>query len=340
MHPCPRDSSTNLQMWQTIGHDWAVALFTRAAQTGRVAHTYLLTGPEGIGKRHLARQMAAMLHCRAPQPPCGRCAACSRVASDAHPDVSMVSPEDGHLKIAQIRAVQHDLSLSPYEGRWRVAIVTDFQTATVEAANALLKTLEEPPSRAVIILTATDASLLLPTVVSRCQVLPMRAVARDEIQRALMERWQVAEERAALVARVAGGRVGWAIRAAEDAAVLDERAKRLDLLQEILGQGRAARIMAAERLAKDDEGLEDLLRLWQTWWRDVLLVASGCEGLASNVDYGEVLAAQAAACDMRAAALAARRIDEALQQLEQNAQPRLVLEVLFLGWPTLRPARA
>jgi len=327
-------------MWQTIGHDWAISLLARAVRGGRVAHTYLFTGPEGIGKRHVAKHLAAMLHCSAPTPPCGECAACARVAADAHPDVALVTPEGGRLKIDQIRAVQHDLSLSPYEGRWRVAIITDFHTATVEAANSLLKTLEEPPARAVILLTATDASLLLPTVVSRCQVLPMRAVARPDIERALTARWAVAEERASLLARVAGGRVGWAIRAAEDPTLLDERRARLDLLQEILGQGRAARIMAAERLAQDDERLPVILRLWQTWWRDVLLIASGCEELVSNADYGEALARQAATADLPTAALAVRRIDEALQALEQNAQPRLVLEVLFLGWPAPRPVHA
>lgn len=325
------------QLWQTIGHDWAVSLLSRAVAGERVAHAYLLTGPDGIGKRHLARRLAAMLNCEAPAAaPCGLCSACRRIAQDAHPDVSLIAPEEGRTKIAQVRAVQHELSLSPYEGRWRVAILLDFDLATTEAANALLKTLEEPPSRAIIILTATDASLLLPTVVSRCQTVPMRAVAREEIAHYLQERWELDAARAELLARLSAGRIGWAISAAHDPGLLAERQSRLAHLQELLGQGRAERIMAAEGLAQDAERLPDLLRLWQTWWRDVMLIAGGSEALVSNADHRSALDEQAEVCGLERATSAVRSIDVALQQLDQNAQPRLVLEVMLLGWPTLR----
>jgi DNA polymerase-3 subunit delta' len=318
-------------MWQTVGHEWAVALLARALATGHLAQAYLLTGAPNVGKTHLALGLAAALNCTGDQPPCGACWSCQHTAQSAHPDVMVVTPDGARIKIDQVRSLQRDLSLSPYRGRWRACIITDFHLATTEAANALLKTLEEPPAHAMLILTATDASLLLPTIVSRCQALALRMVPIDQIQRTLVERWQVREDRAQLLARLSAGRVGWAIRAAQDPAILADREQHLETLLGLLRQGRAARIAAAERLAKLEE-LPDVIRLWQAWWRDVLLVRNGCEDLVANVDGLDALRQWAARGDTRDAALALREAEAALNRLEQNVNPRLAVEVMLLGW--------
>ncbi len=322
-------------MWQTIGHEWAVEFLGRAIRTQRVAHTYLFAGPANTGKTHLAKELAAALNCVGDHPPCGVCEACLKTMQGSHPDVTLVEPEGDKLKIDQIRDLQRNLSLSPYEGRWRVCLMTDFQTATVEASNALLKTLEEPPSRVVLILTAIDASLLLPTIVSRCQVLPLRAVPLWEIERALIERWNVPEEQARLLARLSAGRIGWAIRAVQDAAILSRRQQRLGELQSLFLKGRAARIMAAERLS-EREDLPETIKLWQTWWRDMILLCAGCGDLVANLDYLDVLHQQAKQSDLVAIEKSLRNAEAALYQLEQNVNPRLALEVLLLSWPLAR----
>lgn len=324
-------------MWYTVGHDWAITLLERSVRNRRVAHSYLFTGQDGLGKTHLARQLAAMLNCTADAPPCGACHACTRIARDAHPDVHLVRPVEGRIKIDQVRAVQHDLALSPYEGRWRVAILADFHTATVEAGNALLKTLEEPPSRAVVVLTAVDPGLLLPTVVSRCQVLAVRAVPRERIAEALEEHWHLEGDRARLLAALSAGRIEWAIRAAEDPDVLTRRREDLQLLLDLLHGGRAERILAAEELA-GREDLGDLLRLWQSWWRDLVLLAGGGAEYISNLDRLDVLRGQAEALGLAAAGAGARAVTEALERLDQNVNARLALEALLLGWPSMVPA--
>ena len=319
-------------MWQVIGHPWAVELLGRAISAQRIAHTYLFTGPANTGKAHLARELAAALNCTGDAPPCRVCIPCLKTMRGVHPDVTLVEPDSDKFKIDQVRELQRNLSLSPYEGRWRVCLMTDFQTATVEAANALLKTLEEPPSRVVLILTATEASLLLPTIVSRCQVLPLRAVPLLEIERALIERWHVPQAQARVLARLSAGRVGWAIRAAQDAAILVRRQQRIEELQELLQKGRAAKILAAERLS-EREDLAEMIRFWQTWWRDVVLLCSGCEELVTHLDCLSPLRHQAQQSDLAAAEKALRYTEAALTQLEQNVNPRLALEVLLLSWP-------
>jgi len=305
-------------MWQTIGHEWATVLLQRAIDTNHVAHAYLFTGPANVGKTHLAKEMAAALNCTGHMPPCGSCRACVKVAQGTHPDLLLIEPGKGSIKIDQIRELQRQLALSPYEGRWRVAVIADFQAATVEAANALLKTLEEPPARVVLILTATDASLLLPTIVSRCQLLPLRGLPFQQIERVLIDRWHERPDLARLLSRLSGGRIGWAISAAEAPSVLAQRQRQIEELQSLLQQGRAAKIQAAER--------------------DLVLICSGCEELVVNIDHLDTLRQQASVCDLPSAEAATRATEATLAQIEQNVNTRLAMEVLLLSWKRIKPA--
>ncbi len=321
-------------MWTTIGHEWAIAALERAIAARRVPHALLFTGPAHVGKTHLAREFAAALQCEGAAPPCGECEACRRVQKGTHPDVRLVEPEGDHIKIGQIRNLQYELSLSPVQGAWRVCLLTDFHTATPEAANAFLKTLEEPPAHAVIILTALDAGLLLPTILSRCQVFALRPVPARRIAQALMERWGAPEERAETLARLSAGAVGWAIYAWEHPEVLAERQERLRELEALLTASRGERLQAAERYSKHP-ALNEIIGLWQTWWRDVLLECAGCEDLITHADHHEALRRIARLWSLPAAEAALRSTENALDQLEHNANARLVLEVMFLSWQPL-----
>jgi len=164
--------------WQIIGHDWAVTFLQQSLATGRVAHAYLFTGPPQIGKRTLARGLAQALNCTGTQPPCGQCQSCQKVSKGTHPDVRIIEGEGagGSIKIDQVRAVKREAMLSSYEGRFRVYILRHVDMASLEAANSLLKILEEPPEHVVLVLTAVQPESLPATVVSRCQRLDLRPV--------------------------------------------------------------------------------------------------------------------------------------------------------------------
>ena len=323
-------------MWQVVGHKWAVDLLKRALASGRVAHAYLLTGPPQIGKRSLALNFAQALNCLSDnneEKPCGQCLACSKIAHGNHPDVQIIEGENGTLKIAQMRTLRHEAALSPLEGRWKVYIIRQMEQATAEAANCLLKTLEEPPSNVILMLTASEAEALLPTIVSRCQVLNLRPLATETVQASLQERWGVDAERAQLLARLSGGRLGWAVTASQNDAILARREKHLDEMMALMGQGRVERLEYAQQLSRNPEAVPELLHLWLSWWRDLLLAASGSSVGITNVDSEDTLRIQAQRYSLGQVRNFVEALRAAAWRLERNANTRLTLEVLMLSLP-------
>jgi DNA polymerase-3 subunit delta' len=321
-------------MWQVVGHEWAVDLLKRALASERVAHAYLLTGPPQIGKRSLALNFAQALNCLDEEKPCGQCLACRKIAHGSHPDVQIIEGEKGTLKIDQMRILRHEAALSPLEGQWKVYIMRQMEQATAEAANCLLKTLEEPPSSVILMLTASEAEALLPTIVSRCQVLNLRPLTTDTVQRALQERWGVDAERAQLLARLSGGRLGWAVAASQNDAILPRRERHLDEMMELMGQGRVERLEYAQQLSRNAEAVPELLHLWLSWWRDLLLAASGSSAGIINIDRGDTLKAQAQRYSLSQVQNFVEALRAAVWRLEHNANTRLTLEVLMLSLPT------
>lgn len=331
-------------VWNSlIGHQWAVDILRGALAHDRVGHAYLFTGPEHIGKTTLARLFAQALNCLETdlwKRPCGQCRPCRLIASDRHPDVRLMEPETSGrgkrtLKIETIRDLHRDLSLAAYEVRYKVAILPHFDAATLGAANAFLKTLEEPPANVVLLLTASEADTLLPTIISRCRVLGLRPLQPGEVATVLQERWHAAPGEAARLAHLADGRPGWALNALQEPSLLQERDAHLALLSEALPGRRVKRFDLAERLSKNAEELPDLLRTWLTWWRDATLLAWGAPetGKLVNVDQLETLRALAARWERRHVSAALAQTKEALWQLEHNANARLVMENLLLGYP-------
>ncbi len=342
--------------WGLVGHAWAVRALAQSIATERVSHAYLFTGPHGIGKTTLARKLAQALQCTSASRPCGECSTCQRIARDRHPDVQVIEGvpvgykfdekappppprasewERRILKIDQVRALQHDIARSPFEGRWKIIILRRFEEANEEAANAFLKTLEEPPRHTRLILTARDASLLLPTIASRCQVFALRPLPLASIETTLIERYHVAPPQARVLARLSAGRLGWAIRASEQPALLAARQHYLDELNAALTEGRAERMLRAEALARQSENLPDLLETWLGWWRDVLWMQQGDDSRITNLDRQKVLREHAHRFTKEQAHSTLKAVRATARYLTQNVNPRLALEVLLLNLPRM-----
>lgn len=328
-----------------VGHEWAVHLLRHAVDQHRVGHAYLMTGPAHVGRTTLARTFAQALNCTAEgeERPCGQCRACRLIMTDRHPDVRLLEPESTErgtrsIKIEQIRALQQDLSLSAYEARHKIAILRDFDAAAPSAANAFLKTLEEPAAGVVLLLTAADADRLLPTIASRCHTINLRPTPPDVIEETLMTTHHVPADMAHLLAHVADGRLGWAIAAAADAAVLTTRSDQLDLLDKALATTRVGRFALADTMARKPDQLLGLLRTWLSWWRDLALLTFGRqqEEHLSNIDRQEALYAHAYQWTTQQVLRGLARTDKTIWQLEHNANTRLALENMLLAYPFTR----
>lgn len=331
-----------LSNWPVFGHHWAVDLLDRGLRAGRLPHALLLAGPPQIGKRTLALALAAALICQGDEKPCGRCRACRLVAQGVHPDVRLVAADEsergreGVLKIDQIREVQREAALAPMEARHKVFVLRELERANLPAANALLKTLEEPPAQVVLLLTSARPHALLPTIISRCQVLGLRGLPRQEVGDALVSQWSASREQADLLARLAEGRLGWAVQRLTDAKAWDERTRRLAEARALPRQSRLQRLAYADELSRTPAAVLPTLTLWVSWWRDVLLVQQGCAGAVRNADLAAELAGDAAWYDAVQVQSYLTRLQAAPAQINQNANARLLLETLVLHTPAVR----
>jgi DNA polymerase-3 subunit delta' len=255
-----------------IGHDRPVSILKRAIQNNAVAHAYLFSGEQGIGKRLTARAFAAALNCQAAGPAggCGVCSSCRKVASGTHPDVHLLSPDGTEIKIDQVRAAQSELSLKPFEGQKKVLIVDSAEAMNDASQNAFLKTLEEPPGDSLIILISAMPQSFLPTIRSRCQELKFQPLPRPVLATVLREKRGLDEGDAWFAAALSRGSLGRAL----DMDVQKEKADREQFLAlwEGLGGMRNDEILTlADGVAKDREGFDRILDIGIEWLRDRLV---------------------------------------------------------------------
>src|SRR5215216_1845683 len=267
--------------WNLVGREWAVDMLKKHVIHGTTRHAYLFAGPPGLGRRTLALRFAQALNCQTPVEagiPCGQCRDCKQIEAMHHADLTIVQAdsEGGTLKVDKIREARRSLTLKPYQANYRVALFLRFQEANDNAANALLKTLEEAPSYAVLVLTADNPEQLLPTIVSRCEVLRLRPLKVDQVQHALEEKgFETSQSR--LIAHISGGRFGYARRLLESESLLVEREERLNDLQRLISGSRVEKFSYADKLSKDRESMRRVILIWLSYWRDVMLRTAQAE---------------------------------------------------------------
>ena len=338
-----------------VGHRRIVSLLSNAIARGTLPPSLLLAGPAGIGKRRVALALAATVNCLQPrtsgaaveagdsggleQDACGECASCRRIQRGVHPDVLVVEPGDtGTIKIEQVRDVIDRAGYRPFEGRRRVVIVDEADAMVTAAQNALLKTLEEPPSASIFILVSSLPDALLPTVLSRCPRLRFGPLSVTEIAAVLIRDHGYSEADARAAAADADGSVGRALSAesadlteAREAAqrILEQAARgtdpgrRTDGIKDIVAKKGSP---AGER-----EQLAACLRAAASLLRDLGLMAAHADASTlANTDLQSQLTTLSRSYDRERTTRAYSAVDQALAALERNASPKVVVDWLVL----------
>lgn len=341
--------------WQVVGHDWAVKYLSNQPAPH---HAYLFAGPRHVGKTSLVREFARFLFCAGNERPCGECRHCQLMADGAHPDFMLVAPMEsdpdkareeqivksdrdaGKLFVRQAETLVTAASLRPMEARYKVFHVQDAERVTGDAFfNKLLKTIEEPSSHVIICITVSDRSEILPTVASRCQNLGLQPIDRGDVQRALTTRWHVEPEKARLLARLANGRLGWAVEESRKKSLWEERDARLHELWALARGDSATRLEAAEQMAKKkDARLFATIETWQGWWRDVLVVQAGAAQGVINIDKQDELQTQAQSVSPNDVQSYLSKIDEVVAALRHTVNARVALDTLLLRMPQIARA--
>ena len=331
--------------WKTLGQAHIIGRLQPALEQGRESHAYLLTGPPHVGKLTLAREIAQAVNClRGKGAPCHQCEQCQRIAQGIHADVRVVDLEfsravEGRntvnaITIDAIREMSRTVSLNPFEGSRTVIIIDGATAMSPEAANALLKTLEEPPTGVLFLLLAGDEEGLLPTIRSRCQTMPLLPMSQRDMLDYLTQERGVSGAEADRLYRLSRGCLGWALTALEDPQVLEQRQADLERMRETVRAGLDTRFGYANEVASlfgsNRAAARELLALWLRWWRDLLLVKEGAGEYLHNADLADELRAHADALTTAQIAAFIRRLLSTMAALDANASPRLAMETLML----------
>ena len=325
--------------WRIIGHKAALSALQRAAGHGSPAHAYLLTGPSRAGKRTLAVTFAAALNCLAESDhrPCFACTSCRQSMKEEHPDLIVVErQEDKRLSVEQIRGMRSSVDWKPYQGRFKIYVVVDVEDMSEGAANALLKTLEEPPSQVVLILTATSDESVPATVRSRCYALSLQLVMAAAISDGLMHLHSTPTALASRIGGLARGRPGWAVAALSEPDLIGERERAVESTRALASGPLAQRLMMAGSITKGENFLAsralclDVLDDLYSWWRDLLYVGQGLDENTIFCEYSDVLRQQSDKRGRERIIAGLRDIQTTSNAVERNVTPRLALEALLL----------
>lgn len=259
-----------------VGHKDIIQYIENAVKENKVSHAYIFNGEKGVGKKLLARLFAMRLQCQAPMEDgaaCGQCQSCLQIMHNNHPDVIWVTHEKPtSIGVNDIRVqLNQDMGIKPYNSKHKIYIVPDADLMTVEAQNALLKTLEEPPEYGMILLLTENAEILLPTIRSRCVILKLRNVKDVLIKKYLMEKMQVPDYKADICVAFAQGNMGRAIMLAESEHFNEIRTQAIELLTSINSMELYEVIAAVKSITSFKLEITDYLDIISIWYRDVLI---------------------------------------------------------------------
>jgi DNA polymerase-3 subunit delta' len=311
---------------EILGHERSVSILRRSVASGKTAHAYLFEGIDGCGRRTAATALIQALFCT-DGAGCGSCPSCRKMITGNHPDLHLLEPDGAFIKIDQIRELQKELSLRPYEASRKACIIEAAEKMNGSAANAMLKTLEEPPGNAVIVLLTTDASAVLSTIRSRCQLLRFAPLPHDTVRSYLIERG-IPPDTAETAAGIARGSIGKAMEISGQETIASRQGQIAEISAVTLSD--IAQLFAlSERLSADKSDTAATLDTLISFLRDVLILLNGGTDIV-NRDLQPLIEQEASRWSPASVMRRIASVMDTRQALQYNANPRLALDQLFI----------
>ncbi len=318
-----------------VGHKDVIRYIQTAVSLGRLSHAYIINGARGSGKKMLAGLFAMTLLCeKGEKDPCNVCHSCKQAESGNHPDIIYVTHEKpGTISVEDIRQQVNDtIAVKPYQGPYKIYIIEGAEMMTIQAQNALLKTIEEPPRYAVIMLLTENAQMLLPTVNSRCVMLKLRNIKDTLIKKYLMEMQQIPEEKADVCTSFAQGNIGRAMMLANSEHFNEIREEAVQLLAHIHEMEQGDMIASVKSVTQYKLEITDYLDIIMIWYRDVLIYKATMElervVFKDQINY---IREQAKTSSYEGIEKILESIEKAKTRLKANVNFELVMELLFLS---------
>ena len=312
-----------------IGHERQKDILRRALAHRRIAHAYLFEGPEGVGKRLMALALARALLCEEGSG-CGTCPSCRKVDHNNHPDIHLLDADGSTIKIDQVRALQQELALRPLEGDYKICLIDGAEQFYPAAANALLKTLEEPQPNTLIILLTSRPESLLSTIRSRCQRLPFQRLPKALLAEVLADRLSLGEIEARILAALSDGSLKKALGQNRD-LYLERRHELIRSLSALSTGSIVPLFKLADELAAEKEQLPEILEIFQAYFRDLLLLRHGRpEEDLVNFDLRESLHRQVEYETTEGLLQKLQALDAGRYYLQRNVNRQLALEIMLL----------
>jgi len=313
-----------------IGQERPARFLAQMLQKRSIPTALLFTGVDGIGRQRTAIALGMALNCSNPvgMSACGKCDSCRKIISGSHPDIITVEPDGVFIKINQVRDISKQLKFAPFEGGWRIVIINDAQSMNLEASNAILKILEEPPKHTIFILTASQTTDLIPTIVSRCQQIAFRPIPHEKVAQLLIEDRGLDRQTARTLAISTKGSLGKAL--SMDAEKWKAwRSSIVEQISTLSGETIQPLFAFAETLSGDKNRLADALEMIMMWFRDVLISKVTPDRIISEDFENEIRSAsQEESVDSLLEKLEA--VHFAQKAIARNANARLTIEVMLL----------
>ncbi len=319
-----------------VGQERAIKILTKSLKENKISSSYIFVGSEGTGKKLTAIEFTKTVNClnlNKDLEACEDCQSCSEISKQGSPDLKIIEPIKNSIKIEQIREMRKEIGLKPFKNRKKIYIIDKAERMTIEASNCLLKTIEEPPYYAIIILICSKIDPILPTIVSRCQIINFGLISSYKIKEFLLNKNKnIEKEKSEIISKLAQGSIGSALKLLSAAEYFIRREEVLDYLSTISpGKYGDDIFTKVEKMVSEIDRVEEILEMIKLWYRDILIIKNtGDQKYIANCDKLEILEEKSKIYSQEILIDILDYLEKVEEYLIKNVNKRLIFERLYI----------